>query len=82
MPDGTKRGGMLCIGHRPTIESNGELSIEVHIFDFNGNLYGKQICLDFIGNLREERHFASLEELQQQLTIDAAAAREMISHSA
>lgn len=82
MPDGTKRGGMLCIGHRPTIESNGELSIEVHIFDFNGNLYGKQICLDFIGNLREERHFASLEELQQQLTIDDAAAREMISHSA
>ena len=82
MPDGTKRGGMLCIGHRPTIESNGELSIEVHIFDFNGNLYGKQICLDFIGNLREERHFASLEELQQQLAIDAAAAREMISHSA
>ena len=82
MPDGTKRGGMLCIGHRPTIESNGELSIEVHIFDFNGNLYGKQICLDFIGNLREERHFASLEELQQQLEIDAAAAQEMISHSA
>ncbi len=82
MPDGTKRGGMLCIGHRPTIETNGELSIEVHIFDFYGNLYGKQMRLDFIGKLREERHFASLEELQQQLTLDAVTAQKLISHSA
>ena len=82
MPDGTKQGGMLCIGHRPTIETNGELSIEVHIFDFKGNLYGKQIRLDIIGKLREERHFASLEELQRQLTLDAASAREIINRSA
>lgn len=82
LPDKTKYGGMLCIGHRPTIEANGELSIEVHIFDFKGDLYGEQICLDFIGKLREERHFASLDTLQAQLTRDAAAAREMISHLA
>ena len=82
MPDGTKRGGMLCIGHRPTIEPHGEISIEVHIFDFNGDLYGEQIRIDFIGRLREERHFASLDALQLQHTHDAAAAREMISHSA
>lgn len=82
LPDKTKCGGMLCIGHRPTIEANGELSIEVHIFDFKGDLYGEQICLDFIGKLREERHFASLDTLQAQLTRDAAAAREMISHLA
>ena len=81
MPNGKKQGGMLCIGHRPTIEANGELSVEVHIFDFNGNLYGKHIHLDFIGKLREEHQFVSLDALQQQLIHDAAAAREMISHS-
>ena len=82
MSDGTKRGGMLCIGHRPTIELNGDISVEVHIFDFTSNLYGDSIRLDFIGRLREERHFSSLEALKLQLTYDAAAAQEMISHSA
>lgn len=82
MPDRTKHGGMLCIGHRPTVEPNGDISVEVHILDYCGDLYGKQIHLDFIGKLREERHFASLEELQQQLTLDAASAKEIISRTA
>ena len=82
MPDRTKRGGMLCIGHRPTLEPNGDISVEVHIFDYCGNLYGKEIHIDFIGKLREERHFASIEELQQQLTLDATFAKEIISRSA
>ena len=69
---------MLCIGHRPTVEANGELSIEVHIFDFEGNLYGKEIRLEFIGRLREERRFPSLEELQLQLRKDAADVRTMM----
>lgn len=82
LPDGTKRGGMLCIGHRPTIETNGETSVEVHIFDFNGILYGESISIDFIAKLRDEQHFASLDALQQQLTRDAASAREIITRSA
>lgn len=82
IPDGTKRGGMLSIGHRPTVEPHGDISIEVHIFDYNGNLYSKQISIDFIEKLRDEKQFASLEELQQQLTRDAAYAREIISRSA
>ena len=82
LPDGTRRGGMLCIGHRPTIEANGEISEEVHIFDFKGNLYGESISIDFIGKLRDERHFDSLKALQQQLMLDAVSAQEMINHSA
>lgn len=78
MPDGTKRGGMLCIGHRPTIEQNGEISIEVHIFDFIGTLYGEQLRLELIEKLREEQHFTSLDALQQQLKMDAAAAKTII----
>lgn len=81
MTDGTRRGGMLCIGHRPTVEANGELSIEVHIFDFKGNLYGKEIRLEFIGRLREERRFSSLEELQQQLRKDAVAVQKLIGNT-
>lgn len=75
MADGTRKSGMLCIGHRPTVEANGELSIEVHIFNFEGNLYGKELRLEFIGRLREERRFSSLEELQLQLRRDAADAQ-------
>lgn len=75
MTNGTRKNGMLCIGHRPTVEANGELSIEVHIFDFDGNLYGKELRLEFIGRLREERRFSSLEELQLQLRRDAADAQ-------
>lgn len=81
MPDHSKRGGMLCIGHRPTVEQNGEISVEVHIFDFNGDLYGTSISIDFIEKLRDERHFDSLEELQKQLILDAALAQETICHS-
>ena len=82
LPDGTKKGGMLCIGHRPTVETNGNISVEAHIFDFNDNLYGEEISIDFIGKLRDEQYFASLGELQQQLTHDAASAREIINRSA
>ena len=82
IPDGTKRGGMLCIGHRPTIEKNGETSVEVHIFDFSGNLYGKSISIDFIGKLRDEQHFDSLDALQNQLTQDAVLARAMTEKEA
>ena len=81
MPNETRQGGMLCIGHRPTIEENGEISVEVHVFDFKGNLYGKSISLHFIGKLRDEQHFDSLDALQEQLTLDAASAKELISHS-
>lgn len=81
MPDHSRRGGMLCIGHRPTVEQNGEISVEVHIFDFCGNLYETSISIDFIEKLRDERHFNSLEELQKQLILDAASARETICHS-
>ena len=73
---------MLCIGHRPTIEENGEVSVEVHIFDFSGDLYGSSITVHFIEKLREERHFDSLDSLQQQLTLDVASARKLISYSA
>lgn len=62
--------GMLNIGHRPTVNNGTERSIEVHILDFEGDLYGKMLCIEFVERLREERSFANLDELTAQLAAD------------
>ncbi len=61
--------GMSNIGFRPTVD-HGDLTIEVHIFDFNQSIYDQQITIDFVDRMRDERKFESLEALKQQLTKD------------
>lgn len=62
--------GMAYIGTRPTVTSEGNRRIEVHILDFTGDLYGKTIRLELVKLLREDQHFNNLEELKRQLIID------------
>ncbi len=63
--------GMLNIGTRPTVNNNADhRSIEVHIFDFNKTIYGKQIELCFYQKIREEQKFNSIDELKKQLEKD------------
>lgn len=69
--DGKQRPGMMNIGMRPTLDGK-ELRLEVHLLNFDGDLYGKQLTVAFVEHLRHERHFASLEELQEQLEKDKA----------
>lgn len=64
--------GMLNIGVRPSINDTGERSIEVHIFNLDGDLYGKQITLSLIEKIREEKKFESIELLKEQLEFDKA----------
>ncbi|MDR0422661.1 MAG: riboflavin biosynthesis protein RibF [Proteiniphilum sp.] len=64
------RRGMLYIGRRPTLHSGGEISVEVNIFDFDGNLYGESISVEFIDFVRTDRKFASKEELMAQIRRD------------
>ncbi|MDW7691114.1 bifunctional riboflavin kinase/FAD synthetase [Flammeovirgaceae bacterium SG7u.111] len=71
---------MLNIGVRPTIANEGERSIEVHLFDFNKDIYGETLKIHFIDHLRNEKKFANLEELQHQLSIDKEAALEVLNH--
>lgn len=81
-PDGEKRQAMVNIGYRPTVSEptvTTELSIEAHIFDFNGYLYDEDIAIDFISYLRPERRFSSTEKLSQQLADDAKSARKILS---
>ena len=67
---GGKHVGMLNIGHRPTVNNGSERSIEVHILDFEGDLYGKSLCVEFVERLRDERTFDNLDALMAQLEAD------------
>lgn len=72
LPDGETRRGMLNIGVRPTVDGSAhpKQSVEVYIDDWDGDLYGKEIRLDFIKRLRDERRFADVESLRRQLALD------------
>ena len=66
--------GVASVGTRPTI-GGGTALLEVMIFDFNRDIYGRYITVHFVKRLREERHFADLELLKRQMHVDVAAAR-------
>ena len=69
--------GMLNIGHRPTIGGNGR-TIEVHIFDFNEDLYHQEISIDFIERVREEVKFDNLDDLKAQLLKDEKRVKQIL----
>ncbi len=64
--------GMMNIGVRPTFESDGRRVLEVHLFDFKGQIYGLELETKFLGWIREEKTFSSGEELVSQLHADRA----------
>ncbi len=65
--------GMLNIGSRPTVNHNADhRSIEVHLFDFDSDIYGEHLELIFFRKLREEQKFESLDALKEQLARDKA----------
>jgi riboflavin kinase/FMN adenylyltransferase len=67
----------VSIGVRPTFETGrGEL-VEAYLLDFDGDLYGRELCLEFLHRLRGERRFASAEALVEQMRRDVARAREL-----
>ena len=72
--DGKRYGGMLCIGTRPTVGGDDSLSIEANIFDFSGDLYGSFITVEFVGYIRENVKFASLDDLRVQMHADRQTA--------
>lgn len=66
--------GILNIGIRPTLGEHQERTIEVHLLDFHGNLYGSILTIDCIARLRSEQQFDSLKSLQIQLQEDKVKA--------
>lgn len=80
LADGSEFPAMVNIGRRPTVDTpNAPTTIEAHILDFSGNLYGQPLTLDFAARLRNEKRFSSLAELQSAIAADAAAARKVLS---
>ncbi|MBQ7540619.1 MAG: riboflavin biosynthesis protein RibF [Bacteroidaceae bacterium] len=67
--------GMLNIGCRPTLDNGSNVSIEVHIIDYDSNLYGSVLTLEFVKYIREERRFDSVDDLKRQLAQDESTAR-------
>lgn len=71
---GPSRPAVANVGTRPTVDGT-EPVLEVHVFDFAGDLYGRPVSVEFVEKIREEQRFGSLEELTAQIDADAAAAR-------
>ncbi|HXY97310.1 MAG TPA: bifunctional riboflavin kinase/FAD synthetase [Steroidobacteraceae bacterium] len=70
--------GVASLGTRPTI-GGGEAVLEAHVFDFSGDLYGREIEVEFAAKLRDEQRFATLEALTAQMQCDAAEARRILN---
>lgn len=71
--------GMANIGRRPTLDNGDQLSIEVNLFDFEDDIYGEDITLEFISFLRLEFKMCGLDELKQQLTLDRRNAQRLLN---
>jgi len=73
-----KLKGMLNIGMRPTVDGK-ERTIEVNILDFNADLYGETLILEFVKRLRDEKKFDGIEALKKQLLQDRETTRKILS---
>ena len=71
-------GGMMNLGPRPTF-GDSKTSLEAHLFDTAGNLYGAHVRVDFVARLRETRKFGSAEQLSAQLRHDEREARNALT---
>ena len=78
--NGVTYKAMANIGHRPTIgdRAEGDMLIEVNLFDFDGDLYGKPITVRFIDRIRDEVKFEGLPELKAQLERDREKAKDLL----
>lgn len=74
---------VINVGHRPTFKENEKNSsqrpvVEVHVLDFDEDLYGKSVDVSFLKHLRDEQKFAGLDELKKQISLDCQEARKSI----
>ena len=74
--EGGHYAGVANVGHNPTF-GNESLSVEVHLLGFEGDLYGVQLGVAFVARIRDERKFASVDELASQIACDVQQARQI-----
>ena len=73
--DGAVRPAVTNVGVRPTVDTDGSVTVESHLLEQAGELYGAECRVEFLKMLRPEKRFDSLEALREQIARDAAAAR-------
>lgn len=66
------------VGVRPTV-NGAALRVEAHLLDFDRDIYGEELCLEFVARVRAERRFAGLDELRDQIATDVAAVRHLLA---
>lgn len=75
LEDGSSYVAVTNVGVRPTVSDNNRVNVESHLLDYSGNLYGRQVRLEFYKFIREERKFDNFEELSAQIKQNAETAR-------
>ena len=76
--DGMKQYGICNIGNNPTIATGQHIKLEVHAFELEEEVYGKQIKVSLLEFIRPEKKFNTIEELKEQITTDTAVAKKYI----
>jgi riboflavin kinase/FMN adenylyltransferase len=77
--NGSLHGGVANLGYRPTVEDTASVrTLEAHVFDFDGDLYGREMEVRFVQRLRDEMKLPDLAALQAQIQRDCAAARNIL----
>lgn len=71
--------GVASLGVRPTVKTDGKPTLEVHLFDFDGDLYNQHVRVHFLHKIRDELKFANVEELKRQMRLDEQAARAFLA---
>jgi riboflavin kinase / FMN adenylyltransferase len=77
--NGKMLGGMMNIGSRPTFELSGPVRLEVNLFDFDGDLYDREVRVEFVERVRDERKFGSVSDLIEQLNADRLRCNGLLS---
>jgi riboflavin kinase/FMN adenylyltransferase len=77
--DGVVRPTAISLGRRPTFYPDGLTLLEAHVIDFDGDLYGQHVSVQFVDKIRDQRRFEGPEELGAQLRADVETARDMLA---
>ena len=79
LPDGREVCGVTNVGTRPTVHNGNDITVETFLLDFDGDLYGQTVRLEFHQHLRDEIRFDSLEGLKNQIAADTEAVKALFA---
>ena len=81
LPDGGTYAAVTNVGTRPTVNNGSDVTVEAWLLDFDGDLYGQTVRLEFLRHIRDEVRFDSLDALKAQINRDADSARQFFAEA-